>query len=88
MSLFRTAFRDVFVTTTIATVTGSMVAARYPSAFDTADQSIHFSANFDGVGAVTDGYRKGSVIEENVKIDARSLNGSGTLNVQSELAAR
>jgi hypothetical protein len=162
MSLFRTAFRDVFVATTIAASAGAMVAARYPSAFDGADQSMHFSAKFEGVGAegiddiwkgdlagatkgevtirlehlgsemdraktvwpvramvfvsaddasksmiteangtldwrtgalslkgtVTDGYRKGSAIEENVTIDARTLEGSGTLRVQSELAAR
>ncbi|MBA2686247.1 MAG: hypothetical protein H0U66_17320 [Gemmatimonadaceae bacterium] len=39
-------------------------------------------------GTVTDGYRKGSAIEENVTIDARTLEGSESLTVQSELAAR
>ena len=39
-------------------------------------------------GTVTDGYRKGSTIEETVKLDARTLAGSGSLRFESELAAR
>jgi hypothetical protein len=39
-------------------------------------------------GTVTGGYQKGSAIEERVKLDSRTLEGSGSLQVESELAAR
>jgi hypothetical protein len=39
-------------------------------------------------GTVTDGYRKGSTVEETVKLDARTLAGSGVLRFESELASR
>jgi len=39
-------------------------------------------------GTVTDGYRKGSLVEETVKLDARTLAGMGSLKIESELASR
>lgn len=39
-------------------------------------------------GTVTDGYRKGSTIEETVTIDARTLAGNGSLEFVPELATR